>query len=153
MEQTSEVTAETEGSTVVVSRTVKQPVKVVWDVLMTDDGAEALLGPGAKLGSKGHTWHSHNGREGVIRSFHPLEQIRFSYRSNAARTPSVVAVNLKPASDNATTIEIERAGAHRERLPVRPSPSPARPVVRFRPGLRRRSITLSLPRRVNASPG
>ena len=109
MEQTSEVTAETEGSTVVVSRTVKQPVKVVWDVLMTDDGAEALLGPGAKLGSKGHTWHSHNGREGVIRSFHPLEQIRFSYRSNAARTPSVVAVNLKPASDNATTIEIEHS--------------------------------------------
>lgn len=109
MEQTSEVTAETEGSTVVVSRTVKQPVKVVWDVLMTDDGAEALLGPGAKLGSKGHTWHSHNGREGVIRSFHPLEQIRFSYRSNAARTPSVVAVNLKPASDNATTLEIEHS--------------------------------------------
>ncbi|WP_341729497.1 SRPBCC domain-containing protein [Brooklawnia sp.] len=92
-----------------MSRTVKQPVKVVWDVLMTDDGAEALLGPGAKLGAKGQSWHSHSGREGVIRSFHPLEQIRFSYRSNAATTPSLVAVNLKPAGDEATEIEIQHS--------------------------------------------
>ncbi len=109
MEQTSEVTAETEGKTVVVSRTLKQPIKVVWDVLMTDEGAEALLGPGAKLGAKGQSWRAQNGREGVIRSFHPMEQIRFSYRSKAAVTPSMVAVNLKPSGDDATEIEIRHS--------------------------------------------
>ncbi|WIY83064.1 SRPBCC domain-containing protein [Propionimicrobium sp. PCR01-08-3] len=109
MEQTSEATAETEGKTVVVSRTLKQPVKVVWDVLMTDDGAEALLGPGAKLGAKGHTWQAYSGRGGVIRSFHPLEEIRFSYRSKDDAKPSMVTLNLKPAGEGETEIEIEHS--------------------------------------------
>lgn len=108
MEQTSEATGETEGA-VVVSRTVQRPVKAVWDVLMTSDGAEALLGPGAELGAKGHTWQSHDGRQGVIRSFHPLEQIRFSWRLQDSSHASMVAVNLKPADDDATLLEIEHS--------------------------------------------
>lgn len=109
MEQTSEVKAESEGKTVVVSRTVKHPVKVVWDVLMSDDGAEALLGEGAKLGDKGHTWRAVSGREGVIRSFHPCEQIRFSYRFDSSSTPSMVELNLKGAHDQATEIQIKHS--------------------------------------------
>lgn len=108
MEQTSEATGETEVATVVVGRTLPYPVKVVWDVLMTDDGAEALLGPGAKLGSKGHTWQSHDGRQGVIRSFHPLEEIRFSWRMGDA-VPSMVTLHLTPADDQSSDVQIEHA--------------------------------------------
>ncbi len=106
MEQTSEVTGETEGSNVVVSRTIPQPVKVIWDVLMTSEGAEALLGPGAQLGAKGHTWQSHDGRQGVIRSFHPLEEIRFSWRLNDSGSPTMVAVELAPSGEKSTQVQI-----------------------------------------------
>lgn len=113
MEQTSEVTGETEDTTVVVTRTLPHPVKKVWDVLMTDEGAEALLGPGAHFGAKGYTWQSHDGRQGVIRTFHPLEEIRFSWRMSDTPTPSMVAVHLAAAGEDSTEFEIKhnRLGA------------------------------------------
>lgn len=104
MEQTSEAT-ETQGM-VAVSRTLPKPVKEVWDVLMTAEGAEALLGPGAQLGAKGYTWQSHDGRQGVIRSFHPLEQIRFSWRLKETSAPTLVAVELSPSGEAATDLKI-----------------------------------------------
>lgn len=109
MEQASEVSGETGSTTVVVSRMVPYPVKTVWDVLMTNEGAETLLGPGAQLGSKGSTWQSHDGRQGVIRSFHPMEEIRFSWRINDSGAPSMVALNLVPVGDEATELKIEHA--------------------------------------------
>lgn len=109
MEQTSEAAGETEGAAVVVSRTLPYPVKTVWEVLMTTDGSEALLGPGGQLGSKGETWRSHDGREGVIRSFHPLEQIRFTWRLSDSAHPTMVDVRLIPADDKATELRIEHS--------------------------------------------
>lgn len=107
MEQTSEVTGETEDTTVVVTRTLPHPVKKVWDVLMTDEGSEALLGPGAHFGAKGENWQSHDGRQGVIRTFHPLEEIRFSWRMKETGAASMVAVNLMAAGEDATELEIK----------------------------------------------
>lgn len=107
MEQTSEATGETEGTSVVVSRTLPYTVKSVWDALMTSEGAEALLGPGAVLGSKGQSWQSHDGRNGVIRSFHPLEEIRFSWRLDEAAQPSMVTVTLAAAGEAATDLQIQ----------------------------------------------
>jgi uncharacterized protein YndB with AHSA1/START domain len=104
----SEVNAsEIPGSelTVAVSRTVSKPVKEVWRVLMTKDGAECLLGEGAEFGQKGHTWTSTTGRTGVIRSLHPLEEIRFSYRKDDHATPSIVEILLNPEGDS-TTLKI-----------------------------------------------
>lgn len=97
MEQTSETT-ETQRE-VAVSRTLPKPLQEVWDVLMTDEGAEALLGPGAHFGAKGYTWQSHDGREGVIRSFHPKEQIRFSWRMKNMAAPTLVSVDLNGVDD------------------------------------------------------
>ena len=90
---------EVQDTSVVVSRKVSRPVKEVWQVLMTDEGAEALLGPGSKLGSKGHTWTAIDGRSGVIRSFHPMEEIRFSWRRDEASAPSMVALELVSEGD------------------------------------------------------
>ncbi|MDR2620050.1 MAG: SRPBCC domain-containing protein [Propionibacteriaceae bacterium] len=82
-------------TTVSVSRVVSATVKSVWKALMTKEGAEALLGEGAEIGDKGHTWSSVNGKSGVIRSLHPLEQIRFSIRREDGKFgPSMVEVDL-----------------------------------------------------------
>ena len=101
----SEQAAGPQEATVVVSRTVACPVKQVWKVLMTKEGAEALLGPGAVLGQKGSTWEAEDGRTGVIRSLHPLEEIRFSLRKDALADPTVVELTLTP-DDEATVLRL-----------------------------------------------
>ena len=83
-QNSSEALGENKDTSVTVSRTVSFPVKRVWQVLVTDEGAEALLGPGSHFGDKGHTWSAVDGRTGVIRTFHPLEEIRFSWRVRQA---------------------------------------------------------------------
>jgi uncharacterized protein YndB with AHSA1/START domain len=91
-------TPKIEDTAISVSRAVSASVKDVWKALMTKEGAEALLGEGGEIGAKGHTWNSVNGKSGVIRSLHPLEQIRFSIRREDGKFgPSMVEVNL--ASD------------------------------------------------------
>ena len=62
--------------------------------------------PGAQLGEKSHTWQSHNNQQGVIRNFHPLEQIRFSWRLHDSSAPTKVSVDLIPQDANSTRIEI-----------------------------------------------
>lgn len=104
MEANSEGTGENKG-TVAVSRVLNQPVKAVWDVLMTSEGAEIILGPGATFGAKGQSWKSHDGREGVIRSFHPLEEIRFSWHLDD-RNKAMVTVALSAEDGGKTKIEI-----------------------------------------------
>ncbi len=113
METVSEVTEESTGA-VVVNRTVDQPVAKVWDVLMTDEGSEILLGPGAHFGAKGSKWKSRDGREGVIRSFHPLEEIRFSWRRDDSAQPVMVSVDLSGVEDK-TTITITHEHDHDEK--------------------------------------
>ncbi|MDR0837586.1 MAG: SRPBCC domain-containing protein [Propionibacteriaceae bacterium] len=89
-----------ESGTVSASRSVPAPVKDVWKALMTKEGAEALLGEGGEIGLKGQTWNSINGKSGVIRSLHPLEQVRFSIRREDGKFgPSLVSVDLTPEGD------------------------------------------------------
>ena len=83
---------------VVVSRTLTCPVKRVWKELMTKQGAEALLGPGAEFGEKGQTWTSADGRTGVVRTLHPMEELRFSLRQDD-NPPSMVQIDLVPEGD------------------------------------------------------
>ena len=102
---TSEVPGKTED-TVVVQRQVSHPLKNVWNVLMTDAGAEALLGPGAHLGDKGHTWIAADGTRGVTRSFHPLEQIRFSWHAEEDAPATLVDLHVSRVDDSSTSLEI-----------------------------------------------
>ena len=116
---TSEAAGKTED-TVVVQRQVSHELKNVWNVLMTDEGAEALLGPGAHLGDKGHTWIAEDGTRGVTRSFHPMEQIRFSWHADEASPATVVDLHLRRVDDDTTSLEIVHdhlyAGIDRDRL-------------------------------------
>jgi len=71
---------------------------------MAPAGAEALLGPGAEFGEKGHTWASADGRNGVVRTVHPLEEIRFTCRQDDQSSPSIVRIDLVPDGDETTLV-------------------------------------------------
>lgn len=103
-EQSEPNAANSSAAPVVVSRTVACPVKRVWKELMTKDGAEALLGPGAEFGEKGHTWRSADGRTGVVRTLHPMEELRFSFRKDDQSPPTIVRIDLTADGDSTTLL-------------------------------------------------
>ncbi|MEO7236396.1 MAG: SRPBCC domain-containing protein [Lapillicoccus sp.] len=82
-----------------VDTVLQHPVAHVWRVLTTNDGAQALLGSGARLGGKGETWHAEDGSHGVWRSYHPMEQVRVSWHADADAPRSLVDLHLAPEGD------------------------------------------------------
>jgi len=92
--------------TTVVSRVVDYPVKKVWAVLLTPGGQAALLGEGASLGGKGDKWQALDGTWGVTRSYHPLEEIRFSWHQDEDSPKTWVELTLTELSPNRTKILI-----------------------------------------------
>ena len=101
----------TEGSgapTVRVSRAVQAPLVHVWEVLVSPAGAEALLGEGATLGGKGEPYHCADGTRGVVRSYHPLEQLRVSWHPTPDGPPSIVEVDLRADGDGATRLDLSQ---------------------------------------------
>ncbi|GAA2024115.1 hypothetical protein GCM10009740_11920 [Terrabacter terrae] len=89
--------------------TVEAPVDQVWQHLISARGTEALLGPGVTLGNKGESWHSADGPHGVVRSYHPLEQIRVSWHPHEDGPLSVVDLQLKPQGDS-TRVDLYHEG-------------------------------------------
>lgn len=105
-QKAGEPLGESQDTTVVVSRSVSQSVQDVWKALVTPQGSEALLGPGGFLGDKGHTWQAEDGTYGVVRSFHPLEQIRFSWHATDEAPKTVVDLHLVSRGEDETVLEI-----------------------------------------------
>lgn len=99
------------GLTVEVSRIVQASVDHVWEVLVSPGGTAALLGEGAVLGGKGEHYYCADGTSGVLRSYHPLEQIRVSFHETPDSPPSIVEVDLR-ADGEATVIDVRH-----ERIP------------------------------------
>lgn len=98
---TEEQSADTEShgrgaDTVEVTQVVPRPIETVWARLTTSEGVEALLGRGARLGSKGEPWHCEDGTHGVVRSYHPMEQVRVSWHADADAPASLVDLQLSP---------------------------------------------------------
>ena len=98
------------AAVVEVRRTIPAPVARVWHVLSTRDGAQALLGAGAPLGGKGEPWSSPAGPRGVVRSFHPGEQLRVSWHETPDAPATLVELDLEDA-DGATRVDL-----HHQRL-------------------------------------
>jgi len=96
--ESSEVpTSGAQGAPVIeVSRVVPFPIDEVWQLLITPAGAEALLGKGAKLGTKGEPWHCEDGSHGVVRSYHPMEQVRLSWHADEHASATLVDLRLTP---------------------------------------------------------
>lgn len=94
------------GSPVVeVTHTVDAPVARVWQALASREGAEALLGAGAALGGKGEPWHSEDGPRGVVRSYHPQEQLRVSWHETPDAPATIVELDLREEA-GATRIDL-----------------------------------------------
>jgi len=85
-----------DAAVIEVSRVAPLPIDEVWRVLTTSAGAEALLGAGAHLGGKGEAWRSVDGSHGVVRSYHPMEQIRLSWHADEHGPATLVELNLAP---------------------------------------------------------
>ena len=100
------IESETKDTTLVVSRVVSLPIKSVWTTLLSPAGMEALLGQGGQLGDKGDSWRAADGSYGVTRSFHPLEQIRFSWHKDEDSPRTIVDVHLISQDADSTLIEI-----------------------------------------------
>jgi hypothetical protein len=90
----------------VVSRVVDYSAKQVWAVLLSPAGQTALLGEGASLGDKGDTWKAADGTWGVTRTFHPLEEIRFSWHQDEQSPKTWVEVTLTALGPGRTKIQI-----------------------------------------------
>jgi uncharacterized protein YndB with AHSA1/START domain len=73
-------------------------VSTVWQVLVSAEGSAAWLGEGAVLGEKGQSFHCADGSAGVVRSFHPLEQLRLSWQPDLEHELSLVEMDLTPDS-------------------------------------------------------
>lgn len=96
--ESSEVPTEgAQGAPVIeVSRVVPFPIARVWQLLTTPAGAEALLGEGASLGTKGEPWHCADGSHGVVRSYHPMEQVRLTWHADENAPATLVDLRLTP---------------------------------------------------------
>lgn len=89
------LTAEHAGTGVVdISTTVHQPVATVWQALISPQGTAIWLGDGAVLGTKGESYHCSDGSSGVVRSYHPLEQVRVSWHAGDDAPASLVEIDL-----------------------------------------------------------
>ncbi|MDR1808105.1 MAG: SRPBCC domain-containing protein [Propionibacteriaceae bacterium] len=92
--------------TTVVARVVSEPIKQVWAALLSPAGQAALLGPGAILGDKGDKWQAEDGSWGVTRSYHPMEEVRFSWRESEDAPRTWVDLKFEKLDDNSTRVEI-----------------------------------------------
>ena len=85
------------------------PAERVWEHVVSPAGTEALLGEGARLGGKGEPWRAQDGSYGVVRSFHPLEQVRVTWHPREDGPLSMVDLQLHRDGDE-TRVELFHEG-------------------------------------------
>jgi uncharacterized protein YndB with AHSA1/START domain len=96
---TTHVAADPTTGTIRLSRTVPQMSGTVWHALVSPAGTGVWLGKGAELGGKGERYACDDGSTGVVRSYHPLEQLRLSWHATATAEASLVELDLTPLAD------------------------------------------------------
>jgi hypothetical protein len=92
-----------------VTRPVAASVGHVWEVLVSPVGSEALLGEGAVLRGKGEPYHCSDGTFGVVRSYHPLEQLRVSWHADDQAPATIVELDLR-AEGGSTVLDLRHHG-------------------------------------------
>ena len=119
-QQSGVVDEEGASGAVEVNAILSHDIDHVWKVLTTNDGAAALLGEGAQLGSKGEHWRAADGSHGVWRSYHPMEQVRVSWHASEDAPRSLVDLHLQPAGDKtAVSVRHEHVEGDHEALAQR----------------------------------
>jgi uncharacterized protein YndB with AHSA1/START domain len=93
---------------VTASRQVAAPLAHVWEVLVSPQGSAALLGAGAVLGAKGAPYHCDEGQSGVVRSYHPLEQLRVSWHETPESPATIVELDLRADGSSVTVLDLKQ---------------------------------------------
>ncbi len=97
-----------------LSRTLEQHSGAVWQALISPPGTAIWLGEGAVLGGKGESYHCADGSEGVVRSFHPLEQLRLSWHQQPGAPATLIEIDVAAvAGGTALKIQHEHVPAGR----------------------------------------
>lgn len=91
------------------SLSVDAPATTVWEHLISPSGTEALLGDGARIRNKGEPWRAADGSYGVVRSWHPVEQVRVTWHPHQDGPLSMLDVQLRPDVDG-TRVELFHEG-------------------------------------------
>jgi uncharacterized protein YndB with AHSA1/START domain len=104
------VGVETEG-TVQIEVHVNASVSAVWNALTSRDGTAVWLGPGAVLGDKGQSYRCDDGSYGVVRTFHPLEQLRLTWHAAGGEPGSMIEVDVTPVPSG-TRLRLWHEGLH-----------------------------------------
>ncbi|MDR0989983.1 MAG: SRPBCC domain-containing protein [Propionibacteriaceae bacterium] len=99
---TTELIDEKTDHSIVVTQVLAKPLNQVWDDFLQPAGQAALLGAGGSLGDKGDRWQADDGSCGVTRSYHPKEEVRFSWRASEDAPRTLVDLQFE-AVDEATT--------------------------------------------------
>ena len=86
-------------ATIELSRTVTKHGGAVWQALTSPAGTAVWLGEGAVLGGKGESYHCADGSMGVVRSFHPLEQLRLSWHEQPSADSTLIEIDLIPLAE------------------------------------------------------
>lgn len=83
-----------------VRTTVPVPAEEAWDYLV-GRGLDVWLGD-TVLGNKGESYETSDGVHGVVRSFHPLDRVRVTWRRAGDTRDSTVQVEVVPAASGTT---------------------------------------------------
>lgn len=94
-----------------VSTTVDHPAEEVWSLLTSPRGIGIWLGGQVSIaGTKGETYVTTNGTRGQIRSYHPNDRIRLTWRPETWDHDTTVQVAIQPVGRRT------RLRFHQERL-------------------------------------
>jgi uncharacterized protein YndB with AHSA1/START domain len=100
-----------------VRMSVNKQVGAVWQALVSADGTATWLGPGAVLGDKGQSYACSDGSAGVVRSFHPLEQLRLSWHARPDAPATLVEVDVTPEGTG-TQLRLWHEGLSADEAPM-----------------------------------
>lgn len=99
------------GWNIGVSKTVPHPVAEVWDLLTSPEGIEIWLGAGVgSIGERGSSYETTDGTRGSVRSHHPHDRMRLTWRPASWNHDTTVQVTVV-GQDGRT-----RIGLHQEWL-------------------------------------
>lgn len=109
-QNTGDILENAQDTTVAVARVVSTSPTQLWKYLVTREGAAALLGAGGELGDKGDSWRAGDGSFGVIRSYHPLEQVRFTWHAAETAPKTTVELRIASAGPAGTELSLTHTG-------------------------------------------
>jgi uncharacterized protein YndB with AHSA1/START domain len=101
--------------TIAVSREVTKHAGAVWQSITSPAGIAVWLGRGAVLSGVGELYRCDDGAFGMVRTYHPLQQLRLSWHPSQAAAASLIELDLTPLADG-TRIRVWHEGVDDAKL-------------------------------------